>query len=277
MSSNDEQSHDFWRYSGSTWETRFLPRLSTSEIDDLPKQDTLVVQPIGAVEQHGPHLPVYTDTLIGEVILTRTLEQLPDSAPIWVLPPLAYGKSNEHRGRAGTISLSADTLQSVLMDVGTSIAETGFPRLLLWNSHGGNGSLIRMMSREIRLQTELSVFTLSWFELDFPRDFLNEAEQNMGIHAGEVETSLMLAMKQAWVQRDRFRKEYPDLPESSRFLTLSSRRFAWVMDDLSESGICGDARNASAEKGRKIINAVTTELAEALQEMVDFDVDELRS
>ena len=150
------------RYSGKAWDTHFLPRLSKLEVAAIPKETALVVLPVGATEQHGPHLPVFTDTLIGEGFMTATFNHLPDDANIWLLPALPYGKSTEHMNHPGTITLSAQTLMAVLLDIAMSLKRSGFQKLAFYNTHGGNVDVLDMMGREIRVATGLAVFNLNF-------------------------------------------------------------------------------------------------------------------
>ncbi|MGP7818140.1 creatininase family protein [Niallia sp. 01092] len=265
------------RYSGHAFEKRFLPRLSTKEVEVLEKEDVVVVLPVGAIEQHGPHLPIYTDTLIGEGLLVQALEMLPEEENIWVLPPLAYGKSTEHLGMPGTITLSASTLQAVITDIAKSVQQSGFKKLLLFNTHGGNHDLLNMISRDIRIETGLTVFRLNpdYSVID---SLISEKEQKFGIHAGEVETSMILALKESWVNMDLSPTEFVHLPEDTKHLYLKgSSYFAWVMNDISNTGVAGDAASATIEKGRKINALVSQQVASALKEMIRFNISTVKS
>ncbi|AZU62135.1 creatininase family protein [Neobacillus mesonae] len=260
------------RYSGKFWEDRFLPRLSSTQMQKLPKKDSLIILPIGAVEQHGPHLPVFTDTILAETVLEEALQYVPSDSNIWVLPPLPYGKSNEHLGRAGTFSLSSTTLQSVILDIGRSLKQNGFRRLLLFNAHGGNSDLLNLIAREVRLETDLMVFRLNVGGLTLEENILNETERLLGIHGGDYETSLIMASYPDWVREDELPVEYPELLQKSKFLRFQKSNFAWTIDDVSSSGILGNARTASAEKGRRIYEQHGKEVAEILLEMMNFEI-----
>lgn len=121
---------------------RFLPYLTTEDVRALDKERAAVVLVIGAIEQHGPHLPTGTDLALGASILTLAVERLDPSVQLWVLPPLAYGRSVEHEGFAGTVTLSQETLSAIVHDIASSVARSGFRRLVLFNSHGGNLSVL---------------------------------------------------------------------------------------------------------------------------------------
>ena len=135
--------------------------LSWQAIRDLPKDPGVVVLPIGAIEQHGPHLPVWTDALLAERMTSRAFELLPPIVSALLLPTLSYGKSNEHTGYPGTIALSAATLMALLRDIGAAVAKSGFTRLLFFNTHGGNKALLEMMVRDLRAELGLLCFLTS--------------------------------------------------------------------------------------------------------------------
>ncbi|WP_080834260.1 creatininase family protein [Cohnella massiliensis] len=261
-----------FRYEGKAWEERFLPRLSSLQIKELPKEDALVVLPVGAVEQHGWHLPVMTDSLIGEALLMQTMERLPDHSNVWLLPPVSYGKSNEHLDYAGTISLSSNTLLGVLSDIGASLKRSGFRRLLLFNTHGGNADLLNVAAREIRVATGLMVFYVNPHSLDTTSGLVTEEELEYGIHGGDIETSMVLAIKPDWVREELGVSEMPDVSQLE-FLTMEGKiRFAWAMSDISHSGVAGDATKATAEKGKIMLERGAAELAKAMLEISRFEI-----
>lgn len=257
------------RYEGKAWEERFLPRLTAREVEQLPKENALAVLAIGAVEQHGPHLPIYTDTLIAEVLLAEAFEQLPEDAQIWLLPTIPYGKSNEHIGHSGVLTLSAGTLQSIVLDIARSLEASGFRRLLLFTTHGGNYDLLNMMAREVRIATGQMVFRLNGSSLDIGEGIISDHEQRVGIHAGDYETSLVMAMKENWVHADQLVCEIPDLKDAPKWGS-----FAWVMNDISVSGVAGDATLATQEKGERILKHSSISLAEYLRQMAVFEMDD---
>ncbi|TBL70748.1 creatininase family protein [Paenibacillus thalictri] len=263
------------RYQGKAWDRHFLPRLSKKEVEAIPKDQAVVVLPVGAMEQHGPHLPVFTDTLIGESYMTYAFEYLPDDAPIWLLPPLPYGKSNEHLGHFGTVSLSATTLMSVLLDIARSLKISGFRKLVLTNTHGGNADLLNMMGREIRVETGLEVYRLDPGGLGQAQAFFDPEEIRTDIHGGAVETSLVLAAVKHWVHLDVASDEIPHFP-ASPYLDLKKKAFAWVIDDLSASGTSGNAKLASEEKGKGMLEAGGKLIAQGLMEIAGFDLRSIR-
>ncbi|MEW1957856.1 creatininase family protein [Kineococcus sp. NPDC059986] len=253
---------------------RLLHHLTTVDVAALPKDRGVVVQPIGAVEQHGPHLPVVTDALVAERIARGAVARLPDDAPVWVLPTLHYGKSTEHLGRAGTVSLSTRTLLSVCEDVGRSVAASGFRRLVFVNGHGGNPSTLDTVARDVRVETGLQVFPVTTGRLGLPAD-LDLPDAEFSVHGGHVETSLLLALEPSLVRLDRAvegGRAVADLYRDKRHLSLEGVvPTAWVTDDLSANGVIGDPVHASAEVGHRVREAWESRLAQALLEIVGFE------
>ncbi len=256
-----------------TWipNARNFAYLNWKQVDALPRESTLLVLPTAAIEQHGPHLPLATDTLINNLLLAHALEKLPRELPIYALPPVHYGKSNEHIGFPGTLSVSASTFMAVLRDLGSSIASAGFKKLVLYNTHGGNTSLIDVMARDLRAEFGLRTFALhgsggAAFE------GLNPQERAFGFHAGEVETAFLLASVPDLVDRSAYTVNYiadinkPELlrPENAPAV------FAWLTRDIAASGVLGDPRPATPENGARWIDEAARRLAAALQEMADY-------
>jgi creatinine amidohydrolase len=252
-------------------DSRYLPHLTWLQVRDLKKQIGVVVLPIGAIEQHGPHLPTATDALLAEAITKLALERLPADAQVWRLPVQSYGKSNEHLGFAGTLSLRAETLMAVVMDIALSVAASGFRRLCFVNAHGGNSALLAMMAREIRVQTGLMVFN-TFTNAGAPDPIeIPALESQYGIHANDWETSLMLHLAPDLVQMDKALSEYPQL-EGSVGLTGGAAVTAWLTRDWSESGVFGDATLATAERGSARLEVSVAALAKVLEEISRFEV-----
>ncbi|EIJ80420.1 Creatininase [Bacillus methanolicus PB1] len=263
-------------YHGEVFERNFLGRLTSKQVEELPKQKALVILPIGAVEQHGPHLPIYTDSLIAEGVLKAVCNYLNEDDNIWILPAIPYGKSTEHLGYAGTISLSGSTLQLIVKDIATSLQKSGFRKLVLFNTHGGNHDLLNMIARDIRIETGLITFRLNSYDFDVAEDIITKQEAAYGIHGGEVETSLVLSFKSEWVKKELCPSEIMQFPMKIKHLQLKGNNyFAWKMEDISNTGILGNARKATKEKGEKIIGRLSEILAQVLREMAEFEIDEL--
>lgn len=256
-----------------TWipDSRNFAYLNWKQVDALPRASTLLVLPTAAIEQHGHHLPLATDTLINNLLLGRALGKLPDSLPIYALPPVHYGKSNEHIGFPGTLSVSSTTFMAVLRDLGSSLSKAGFRKLVLYNTHGGNTSLIDVMARDLRAEFGLRTFALHGSGgISF--EGLNPQERAYGFHAGEVETSFLLASVPELVDRSAYTVNYiADVAKPAMLLPENApATFAWLTRDIASSGVMGDPRPATAEKGERWIEQAATRLAAALQEMANF-------
>lgn len=236
------------------------------------KDRVVIVQPVGAIEQHGPHLPLVVDAALGMAIIGRALEQLDASVPVYCLPPLCYGKSNEHWGFPGTVTLSASTLMAVLTDVAESIYRAGFRKLVLLNSHGGQPQVLDIVARDVH-QRRPDFWIFPQFVWQVPHrveDLLSPKECQEGIHAGDAETSLMLAILPDHVHMERAVTEYP--PEQNGLLSLEgSLPFSWTTRDISKSGVVGDATAATAEKGRQMLAEVSAGWVTVLEEIYRFD------
>jgi creatinine amidohydrolase len=258
---------------------RYLPYLTSPEIDALPKGQAVVVLAVGSVEQHGPHLPTITDSLVGQTVLARALERVDPAVQVWVIPPLTYGKSNEHRPFAGTITLSATTMAAVIGDIARSLARSGFRRLILLNSHGGNPQVLDAIARDLHEETGLMLFSLSVFRLGLPPSPpLRPEETIWGMHAGDTETSAVLAVAPELVHMDRTRQlgDYPKLPAGLTHLGSQGPYgpvgFSWLSADLSTTGVLGDPRQATAEQGAERQAATVARLAEVLVEIASFEM-----
>src|ERR1700676_4938718 len=256
-----------------TWipDARNFAYLNWKQVDALPRESTLLVLPTAAVEQHGPHLPLAPDTLINNLLLGHALEKLPPELSIYALPPVHYGKSNEHIGFPGTLSASASTFMAVLRDRGPSISSAGFKKLVLYNTHGGNSSLIDVMARDLRAEFGLRTFALHGSG-GILFEGLNPQERTYGFHAGEVETSFLLAAVPELVDQSAYTVNYiadvnnPELlrPENAPAV------FAWLTRDIASSGVMGDPRPATAENAARWLDEAATRLAAALQAMARY-------
>lgn len=254
-----------------TWipDDRNFAYLSWKQVDALPRDSTLLVLPTAAIEQHGHHLPLATDTLLNNLMLGHALLKLPRDLSVYALPPMHYGKSNEHVGFPGTLSVSASTFMAVLRDLGASLAKAGFQKLVLYNTHGGNTALVDVMARDLRAEFGLRTFALHGSGgISF--EGLSAQERAYGFHAGEVETALLLASMPELVDQSVYTVTYiADVANPELLLPENApATFAWLTRDISPSGVMGDPRPATAENGARWLEQAATRLAAALQAMV---------
>jgi creatinine amidohydrolase len=256
--------------------SRYLPYLTSPEIAALPKAQAAVVLSVASVEQHGPHLPCITDSLVGQTLLGMALERLRPEVQVWVVPALCYGKSNEHRPFAGTLTLSAQTLAAVVRDIALSVARAGFKRLVLLNSHGGNPPVLDYIARDLHEETGMQLFSIMISRMGLPDSVTDPSENAWGMHAGESETSWMLALAPELVHMERTATDgvgaYPRMPEGIRHLAVRGPvGFSWLTADLSAVGVLGDPRAASGDKGRAYVAATVDKLAGVLEEIASFE------
>jgi creatinine amidohydrolase len=256
-----------------TWipDARNFAYLNWKQVDALPRESTLLVLPTAAIEQHGHHLPLATDTLINNLLLGHALEKLAPESSVYALPPVHYGKSNEHIGFPGTLSVSAATFMAVLRDLGASISSAGFQRLVLYNTHGGNTALIDVMARDLRAEFKLRTFALH-SSAGAKFEGLSPQERAYGFHAGEVETAFLLASVPELVDQSAYTSNYiADSAKPEALLPENApATFAWLTRDIAPSGVMGDPRPATAENGARWMGQAATKLAAALEAMIRF-------
>lgn len=232
-----------------SYRSRYLPGMSRAELDALPdKSSALVIIPTGAVEQHGPHLPVGVDSILGQAWLDATLPLLPADAPVYVGPAITYGKSNEHAGFPGTVAISARTLHRLLKTIARQLHALGFRTVAILNTHGGNSAVIVATLREIQTELGMNAGMLTWTW----KPPITPLEAAYGFHAGHWETALMLAVAPHLVHLERAVAEFParlDDPGELRPEDAPAT-FSWITADISKSGVMGDPTQAAATDGR---------------------------
>lgn len=235
--------------------------------------DSVIVQPLGAVEQHGPHLPLSTDLVIAsaaaDAVAGRALDEGLD---VWLLPPLAYTKSNEHAWSPGTVWLTARTLLAVLEDIGRCIATTAARKLVFLNGHGGNSSLLSVANRELRLHHGLQTF-LAHPSVPPDQGGVSTADElGMGIHGGLHETAMMLYLRPDLVDTAQFARAVPERLAENRHVRFGgSVSFGWLSDDFGPSGAIGDPNGATAQLGHELFDGAITNLVEAMHEIAAFE------
>jgi creatinine amidohydrolase len=257
-----------------TWipDARNFAYLTWKQVDALPRESTLLVLPTAAVEQHGHHLPLATDTLINNLLLGRALERLPAELPIYALPAVCYGKSNEHIGFPGTLAVSAQTFLAVVRDVGASVAGAGFRKLVLYNTHGGNTALVDVLARDLRAEFGLRTFSL-FGSGGANFEGVSAQERTYGFHAGEVETALLLHAVPELVHTGEYTTNYIARVDEPELLKPegSAANFAWLTKDIAPSGVMGDPTPATAENGERWANEAAAHLGKILLAMYKFE------
>jgi creatinine amidohydrolase len=264
--------------------SHFWADLSTRHFAQLARSgtgDVVAVLPVAAVEQHGPHLPTSVDTTLVNGVIHAALPLLGSTRALF-LPTQQVGKSNEHARFPGTLTLKAETLIALWTEIGECVNAAGIKKLVLLNSHGGQISVMDIVARDLRVRLDMLVFSTNWFTLplgDEINALFAPSEHRFGIHGGDMETSMMLAVSPHTVDMTQARdfksssenrsKQYPILGNGV------SAKMGWQTQDYNPMGACGNASIATAEKGHAVINASAQKLAQLLQEISSLPLSTL--
>ncbi len=231
----------------------------------------VAVQPIGAVEHHGPHLPLITDSLIAEAVSEAVVGAAPD-LPLALLPTLAYALSSEHLWAPGTVTLGPETLLRVLDDVGASLARAGVPRLVLVNGHGGNSALLRVACREIRVRHGLLTFLVHpSMPVDQGGTGRHDAEGGFAIHGSAGETSIVMHLRPDLVDPERAERSLPEWLTGYDHIGFGGEvSFGWTSQDVMPTGVIGDPTLASPELGKELFEGAVDRLVPIMAEITRF-------
>ncbi len=255
--------------------------MTTSEAQHLSATDPVVILPVAAIEQHGPHLPLSTDLDIGLGLLENAFQHLPSDFPAWVLPPQTIGSSAEHMSFPGTLSLDENLLSRIISTLGDAVARCGVKRLLISNSHGGNRRVIDAAGLQLRRASELLVVKSHYFL--FPRPAgadLPNAEWHHGLHGGAIETAMMLHLRPDLVRTS----EVTDFPPLGNLLERTLRHVgtdkeggsvSWLAEDLNRDGAAGNATLASPEMGERLVNGYGQVLADVIRDTKEFPIERM--
>lgn len=253
--------------------SRRFADLAGPQVAQVVTQRSIMIQPLGAVEQHGPHLPMSTDLIIAQAAARAAVDTASPELDLWLLPPLAYTKSNEHAWSPGTIWLSATTMLNVLNDVGRCIAGTSARKVVFLNGHGGNSALVVVANREIRLAHGLMTFLVHPFVPADQGGASPPEELGMGIHGGADETSVMLHLQPDLVNLDNAHRHVPEaLQQFERVRFGGSVPFGWLSNDFGPDGVIGDPTLASAELGARLFSDGVANVVAALREIDRFEL-----
>jgi creatinine amidohydrolase len=250
-----------------------------SAVDKTAAARWIAVLPLAATEQHGPHLPLETDVLIGEAYLARVRELLPAALPATFLPIQKVGISTEHIDFPGTLTLSTEAALREWTALGEDVARAGLKKLVIVTSHGGNSAAMTLVAQDLRAHHELLAVTTSWSRLSAAEKLFPAEEVRHGIHGGAVETSIMLARYREHVSVEAIADFRPaSIAMEQDFRWLSTQRpapFAWQAQDIHPSGAAGNATLASAAKGERLIDQGARAFIELLEDVDKFDVKRL--
>jgi creatinine amidohydrolase len=272
--------------------SRYWADLSTQDFAALQASGaavrTIAVLPVAATEQHGPHLPLSVDAVLVEGVVKAALPHLTPELQALFLPTQAIGLSPEHARFPGTLTLKNETILRLWTDIGESVAAAGVKKLVLFNAHGGNVSVMDLVARDLRARLDMLVYSVSWFNLplldargqDVNAQFSAE-EHRFGIHAGDIETSMMLALDPQHVRMDlaqnfastsQVRAQQFDILGNGK-----SAKLGWQMQDYNPAGAVGHAAAATADKGRAVVDAAARALARLLAQVDALPADTLVS
>ena len=258
---------------------RFWAELTSSEFAGLDRNSTLAILPVAATEQHGPHLPVMTDTAIAEGLIDTVLARLPDGLNVLILPTQTIGKSDEHLRSPGTITHSADNLVRSWCEIGEGVHRAGLRKMVIANSHGGNIEVTGIVARELRVRLGMLVVSTHWQRFGLPAELYSAFEISHGIHGGDIETSLMLHFRPDLVDMSkakRFASKAADMEKDYKYLRpVGQHTFGWIAQDINPDGAVGEASAATAEKGRLTAEHQADGFIALLRDVVRFPLREL--
>jgi len=238
--------------------------------------DMIVVLPLGAHEQHGPHLPFETDTIIAEGIVARVNDALPSNLNVNFLPAQPVGYSIEHMDVEGTQSLAFSEAVNQWIGMGENLHAGGIRKLVMLNAHGGNSPLMTIVATELRTRLDMLAVATSWTRFGLPEGLITPEDKALDIHGGFIETSVMLALRPDLVDMSKaqnFPSKQSDFAKEFKHLrAYGPHAFGWKMHDLNVQGVAGNARAATAEAGEKILAHAVAGFIELLQDVDQFDL-----
>ena len=250
---------------------------------DKALEKVVAVLPVGATEQHGPHLPVSVDASLVDGVVQSALQHLGEDLPVLFLPTQQIGMSTEHIRFPGTITLSASTLIALWTEIGASVARTGIRKLVLFNAHGGQVSVMDIVARDLRTTHNMIVYSANWYSLPLSETVkaqFSADEHRFGIHAGDIETSMMLALRPQCVDMHFARNFHSSAQDRASTLPVlgngATAKLGWQMQDYNTEGAAGNASAATAFKGKSLLEDAGEQLAKLLQEVSALPLNTLK-
>jgi creatinine amidohydrolase len=238
--------------------------LTSPELSETIDDRSVALMALGAIEQHGPHLPLATDLIIGEGLRDAALRHLDRAERVFVLPSLALGASQEHAQMPGTLSLPPELACRVIESIGESLAASGLQRLVLLNAHGGNHAAIDSAALTLRRRCGLLVVKANYMKLRTPDDLLEARELREGLHGGQAETAMMMHLAPELVRKDRlaaFPLRQGAADDDGLFGPAGRAAWAWMAQDLNAEGVVGRADRATAADGQRLVDHYARQLA----------------
>lgn len=257
----------------------YWENLTTTDLAKMDAERTVALLPVAAIEQHGPHLPLGTDAFINAGIVERMLQLLDDDLRVLVLPAMTVGDSLEHSDFSGTLSVATETLLAHWSQVARSVARAGLRKIVVFNSHGGQTGLVDQLALRLRVECAMLVVRANSFRLGMPKGLFDAREVEVGLHGGEIETSMMLHLRPDLVRLSSladFRGFNAMLAERAGVLGAERPAgFAWMSQDLHPSGACGNAAAADAGRGAALVDHLADRLWQLLRETAELPLSVL--
>lgn len=253
--------------------------LTTNSFASINPDSTVAILPVAALEQHGPHLPLDTDAEICQGLIQRIVENNRDRLRVIALPLIQIGESSEHQDFPGTLGFTAEQLISLWTTLGKQACKAGIRKLLILNTHGGQPGIVDIVAQRLRAENGMLVVGVSSFRLGIPDGLFDRQEIECGIHAGEIETSMMLYLKPDKVQMDQarhFKLTSPIIQKKYKHLALNGMaRIAWQAQDLNPQGAVGKASKADPERGGILVRHMVDKILEVLDDMACFPLESI--
>ncbi|MBC2838629.1 creatininase family protein [Robiginitalea sp. SC105] len=253
--------------------------MTTEDFAVLNTESVIAILPVAAIEQHGPHLPVCADACANKAVTERMLKLKPVGLPVTVLPMLPVGKSNEHSDFPGTLTLEPETLRRLWTEIAESVHRVGIRKLVLYNSHGGQPPIMDIVARDLRVRLDMLVVVVNQFSL-YPTDLFPEDENKYGVHGGSAETSVMLYLHPDLVDMSKAQNFEPSMKslegDYQHLSATGPTRIAWQSQDLNPAGVVGNALDADAERGAKLIENAAVQFVSILKEVDRYSLSNLR-
>ena len=254
--------------------------LTTTDFTNIDPTRTIALLPVAAIEQNGPHLPLDTDTCINEGLVNNLLSKPLADVILLALPPMLVGESTEHSDFPGTLTTTAETLIKLWTEIGEQVYKTGIHKMLILNSHGGQPQIVDIVAQRLRARKQMLVVGVDTFQLSTPPGLFSIDELRYGLHAGEIEPSMMLHLRPESVRMEHAQNFVPSSLKMAkpyhRLAPHGPARFAWQAQDLHKAGACGDAASADAKRGSQIIKHMVNEVVLILRDMARFPLANLQ-
>lgn len=254
--------------------------MPAEQIAQADTSDWIAVLPVAATEQHGPHLPVSTDTDIARAMIGAAVAILPSDLKVSFLPIEEIGASAEHGDTPGTLSRDSIELAQAWFHIAADLHINGIRKLVLVSSHGGNTPVCDMVIQRARIELGMLAVATSWSRFGYPEGLFSNDEIALGVHGGDIETSIMLAARPATVEMAKAR-DFPSLQHDmmramKHLRAYGPHRFGWMMRDLNADGVTGNASAATAEKGAAVIAHQSRGFVDLLDDVKSFDLEHFK-